>query len=69
MSNNITPRYQSQSRKHTIKPYSPFPSQGEVYLRDAYGTCAKAVFQNNSFTWVDINREDYPAANSGWQAG
>ena len=68
MSNNFTPRHQTQPRKHTIKPYSPFPSQGEFYLRDANGTCAKAVFQNNSFTWVDIDPADYPATNTGRKA-
>jgi hypothetical protein len=68
MSNNFTPRHQAQARKHTLKPYSPFPSKGEVYLRDANGTCAKAVFQNNSFTWVDIEPSEYPAANLDRQA-
>jgi hypothetical protein len=68
MSNHFTPRHHSQSRKHVIKPYSPFPSQGEFYLRDANGSCAKAVFQNNSFTGVDIDPADYPVANSGRQA-
>ncbi len=68
MSNNFIPRHLTQPPKHVIKPYSPFPSQGEVYLRDANGTCAKAVFQNNSFIWVDIDPADYPAANSNSKA-
>ena len=68
MSNNFTPRHLTQSCKHAIKPYSPFPSQGDVYLRSANGSCAKAVFQNNSFSWVDIDPTDYPAANAGRQA-
>jgi hypothetical protein len=68
MSNNIKPRLKARSSKHSIKPYSPFPSQGEVFMRDANGSCAKAVFQNSSFTWVEIDPADYPAANSGKQA-
>ena len=69
MSNNFTPRHPTQSRQRVIKPYSPFPTKGEVYLRDASGSCAKAVFQHNSFIWVDIDPADFPAANSAVNFG
>jgi hypothetical protein len=63
MSKNPTLRLQAQVRKENLKPYSPFPLLGVVYLRDANGICAKGVYQNNSFTWVDIDPEESPSAN------
>jgi hypothetical protein len=63
MSKNPTPRLQAQALQDNLKPYSPFPLLGVVYLRDASGICAKGVYQNNSFTWVDIYPEESPSAN------
>jgi len=54
--------------RSTIKSYSPFPSGGEFYLRDRSGECFKATLSSGSFTWVEIDPEQFPAANQGKRA-
>lgn len=54
--------------RSTIKSYSPFPSGGEFYLRDRSGECYKATLSDGNFTWVEIDPEQFPAANQGKRA-
>ena len=63
MKNQLTPRHLSQVRKSHIQPYSPFPYNGQLYLRDRNGECFKASLKNNSFIWVEIDPSEYPIAN------
>lgn len=54
--------------RSTIKSYSPFPDGGEFYLRDLSGECFKATLSNGSFSWVEIEPGQFPAANQGKRA-
>lgn len=54
--------------RSTIKSYSPFPDGGEFYLRDHSGECFKATLSSGSFTWVEIDPGQFPAANQGKRA-
>ena len=62
MSNTFKSSLKASSR--TIrKSYSPFPLGGEFYLRDGGGACFKAILTSESFAWVEIDPEFFPAAN------
>lgn len=43
--------------------YSPFQKDSEVFLRNGDGECFKASFHDGNFVWVDIDPQEFLAAN------